>query len=533
MKTITTTVLPGVLAMMSLASTANAAVAVNGLFSDHMVLQRDMPVPVWGTASPGEKVTVSFRRQVKSATADANGKWMVKLDKLKAGGPDAMTITGTNTIILEDVLAGEVWVGSGQSNMDLPVTEACDVNATHDRLGDPVLAEAAAQSYPDLRLFSNGNKWQKATLENNVNYSALLLAFGIPLQKELDVPVGLLKSARGATPSSLWLSQEAFDSDAACKEAVQNLAARLGPGKLQPTQVWGAIKAGDLYESLIRSMIPYGIRGVLWDQGEAGTGIAGVDQYTLMGALIRGWRKDWEQGGFPFLYVQKPSGPGCAWDYDDPVTRRGLKFAPLPAAVPGAGDGENVENHIRIMQYPNTAMVTSSDLGPKNHPDNKYGYGTRAARVALGMVYGRKLEIYGPIYESHKIEGDKVRVSFTHIGKGLAWQHGEKLQGFAVAGDDPASLGNSAVASRKWYWADAVIDGKTVVLSSDQVEKPVAMSYGWGKEYPWANLFNKDHLPAIPFRIEVLEGSSHGASSGGVGKMTDGTSNKPTKATNQ
>ena len=498
---------------------ATADVKLPPVISNHMVLQRDMPLPIWGTAAPGEKVTVSFRGQEKSATADPQGKWLVRLDPVKAGGPDALKIAGANTITLEDVLVGEVWVGSGQSNMDLPVPEAAGQ--------DTVLAEAAARSYPRLRLIVTGNQgWQEATPANIARFSALLFSFGVPLQNQLDVPVGLLEGAIGATPSRCWLSEEAYNSDAACKAALEKYAAVKYPelmkryqvereeadakakqeGTPPPRHPIPPRQAGTIegpwrtglhyvhYESRIRPIIPYGIRGVLWDQGESGTGITGMDQYTLMGALIRGWRNEWGQGDFPFIYVQKPSGPGCAWDWDDPVTRLGRKFAPLPGAVPSTDDGLYNENHIRIMQYPHTAMATSSDLGPNNHPLNKSGYGGCAARVALGMVYGRKVEIYGPVYQSHKIEGDKVRVSFTHVGQGLAYRHGERLQGFAIAGED-----------KVFQWADAVIDGDTVIVSSDKVKKPVAVRYGWAREYPWANLFNKDRLPALPFRTDAWQ----------------------------
>lgn len=523
---------------------AAAEVKVPAVIGSHMVLQRGMPVPIWGTAGPGEKVTVSFRKQVKSATADPKGKWRVKLAPLKAGGPDVMKIAGANTITLRDILVGEVWVGSGQSNMDLTVPEATG--------GDPVLAKAAAKSYPKIRLIVTDQRgwkpgvrnwqaatrenvaplpvarWREATPKNIARFSALLFSFGMRLQKELDVPVGLVEGAVGATPSVCWLSREAYESDAACKTAVEKYAAAEYPKvldkqrkawlkavakakgegapppaeprpwrKSMPGAFGGNWKMGVVathYENRIRPLIPYGIGGVLWDQGETGTGITGVDQFTMMGALIRCWRKDWGQGDFPFIYVQKPSGAGCAWDYEDPVTRSSRKFSPLPEAVPGTKDGLYNENHIRIMQYPKTAMAVSSDLGPKNHPDNKSGYGTRAARVALGMVYGRKVEIYGPVYESHRIEGDKVRVSFTHAGQGLAIRHAEKLQGFAIAGQD-----------KVFQWADAVIDGETVVVSSDKVKKPVAVRYGWGNIYPWANLFNKDGLPALPFRTDAWE----------------------------
>ncbi|MCX5658608.1 MAG: sialate O-acetylesterase, partial [Planctomycetota bacterium] len=246
---------------------------------------------------------------------------------------------------------------------------------------------------------------------------------------------------------------------------------------------------GDLYLANIAPMVPFAIRGVLWDQGESGTKVDRVDQFTLMGALIKGWRATWGQGDFPFIYVQKPSGGGCALDPASPVTDQSSKFAPLPAAVPL--DGGNREVHIRIMQHPNTAMVIASDLGGGTHPTNKSGYGARAARVALGFAYGQKVEYYGPLYQGHKAEGGKIRVSFTHVGQGLTSAPGDKLQGFAIAGAD-----------RVYHWADAAIDGETVVLSSADVPHPVSVMYAYSTSIAWANLFNKDGLPAIPFKAE-------------------------------
>jgi sialate O-acetylesterase len=248
-------------------------------------------------------------------------------------------------------------------------------------------------------------------------------------------------------------------------------------------------KIGNLYEAHIRPFVSFGIRGVLWDQGESGTAVTGVDQYALMGALIRGWRNEWGQGEFPFLYVQKPSGLGCVWDGSNPTPAPARKAAPLPGKVPT--DGQDRETYVRIMTYPQTAMVTDSDLGSGTHPTNKSGYGERAGRVALGMAYGRKLEIYGPVYKSHVVEGNKIRVTFEHTGQGLAFQHGEKLQGFAIAGEDGA-----------FEWATALIDGNSVIVSSAQVSKPVAVRYAWSTQIPWANLFNRDGLPALTFRTD-------------------------------
>lgn len=500
-----------------LLSVGRAEVKVTPVFGDHMVLQREMAVPIYGTAAAGEKVAVKFREQEKTTTAGADGKWVVKLDKLKAGGPDVLTI---GTLAIKDVLVGDVWIGSGQSNMEIA--------SKFFMAGDPVLAKnVAAGPYPQLRLFSTRGKriWEEATPQTLEYFSAMLFSFGLPLQKEIGVPVGLMSPAVGGTPSGYWLSEEAYRADAACKAAAEKFAktynydaakekydkdlaawkpvsdAAKAEGKQVPRAPTVPARAGEspgkignLYESLVRPLVGYGIRGVLWDQGEAGTAITGVDQYTLMGALIRGWRKEWGQGEFPFLYVEKPSGEGCAFDPTDPVTEKASPFAKLPAQVPPLAAGIYRETHIRIMQYPQTAMVTSTDLGNMTHPTNKSGYGLRAARVALGMVYGRKVEIYGPIYASHKIEGSKVRIRFSHAGQGLAAPKTEKLQGFAIAGED-----------QKFVWGDAVIDGDSVIVSSASVPKPAAVRYACSQQIPWANLFNKDGLPAPAFRTDAWD----------------------------
>jgi sialate O-acetylesterase len=503
------------LSLTAFAQPAGAEVKVPPVLSSHMVLQREQPVPIWGTAAPDEKVTVKFRDQEKTATAGKDGKWQVKFDALKAGGPDSLTIAGSNTVTLDDVLVGEVWVGSGQSNM------AGGVNGYAK--GDEVLAKLASASYPKIRLIKPNGRWAEATPANNNGFSAILFAFGVRLHQELEVPVGLMVGAVGGTPSGFWLSEEAFAADQPCKDVIQQFAATYNfeqakkqyeqalakwekdaeaakkDGKKPPAKPAPPLQAGEcrgkignLYQAHIRPFMPFGIRGVLWDQGESGTAIHGVDQYTLMGALIRGWRKEWGQGDFAWLYIQKPSGGGCAWDPGDPVTSKTDKFAALPATVPGTQDGLYRENHIRIMRYPNTAFVTATDLGSGIHPTNKSGYGTRASRVALGMLYGRKVEIYGPLYDKYKIEDNKVRISFTHLGKGLAFRHGDGLQGFAVAGED-----------RVFHWADAKIEGDAVVVSSAKVARPAAVRYAWGQSHPWANLFNQDGLPALTFRTDT------------------------------
>lgn len=503
---------------LAIAPPLQAEVKVPNLFSDHMVLQRGQAVPIWGTAAANEKLTVKFRQQSKETTADANGKWRVALDALEVGEASDLTIEGAaNKIQIVDVLVGEVWVGSGQSNMDGSVSGYAK--------GDPVLATLAATPNFKIRLLKGGanGKWQVATSQSNKGFSALLYSFGVRLQQQLNVPVGLMQGAVGGTPSGYWLSDEMLAADEPCQAKVKQLLAtydegaekgkyetRLAewekaaavakekkvkePAKPQPPEKPGQVRGGRmgfLYQAHIQPFVGYGIRGVLWDQGESGTAIAGVDQYLLMGALIRGWRKAWGQNDFPFLYVQKPSGGGCAWDPKAEETNKADPFVSLPPAPSSAGQGVYRELHIKIATYPNTAMVISSDLGPGIHPTNKSGYGARAARVARAVAYGEKVEYYGPVYKSHQVEGNQVKVQFTHVGEGLASRHSEKLQGFQIAGED-----------KVFHWAEAKIEGETVILSSEKVPAPVAIRYAWADRINWANLFNKDGLPAQTFRTD-------------------------------
>jgi len=496
--------------VLAIAGLAPGEVKVDRMFSDHMVLQREMPVPVWGTADAGEKVTVTFAGQTKTATAGADGKWIVRLDPLKvsAKGRTLVVQSGAANQKTEmtDVLVGEVWVGSGQSNM-------AGGTGGYARRDEVLAAMAAGGPYQTFRLYRG--TWRESTPANCNGFSAIMFSFGLSLHKALDVPVGLIVGAVGGTPSGRWLSPEMLAADAACQALLKNAgagtdaeraakyekaladwekAAKIAreAKKRPPRRPRRPFKAGDLYAAKIKPVVPYAMRGVLWDQGESGTAVREIDQFTMMGALITGWRKAWGQGEFPFLYVQKLSGGGCAWDpKGNPVTRMANAFTAQPANPNKANDGLYRELHIKIAQHARTAMVTASDLGSGVHPVNKSGYGRRACRVALGFVYERDVEIYGPVYASHKVDGGSVRVSFTHVGKGLAFRHGQKLQGFEIAGADGV-----------YQWAEAKIDGRTVVLTSDKVAKPVNVRYGWSRNHTWANLFNKDGLPALTFRTD-------------------------------
>jgi len=511
--------------MLSCSHPLAAAVTLPRVLSSHMVLQRDMPVPVWGTANPNEKVTVSFRTQSKITTADEQGKWMVKLDPLQPGEPATLTVSGENTLTLTDVLVGEVWVGSGQSNMDTDVTDYLQV--------DPVLAAAWKQKYPKLRLFRSdvGSGWQEVNQETLHRFSAQLFYFGVKLQESLDVPVGVMEGAVRGSPSGPWLSTQGFKADpviqkaAAEADAAHPMAARMQkynealakwqqdlaaakaagtandklPKEPHKPVAYVDMKTGDLYEKHIRPMIPYAIRGVLWDQGEGGTSID-IDnkiwQPEVMAALIRAWRADWGQGDFPWLDVEKPSGMGAALDPDDPINRGCAPVTPLPKDPKREQPGWPPRwDWLRIKDVaPNVFLVTVSDLAVGVHPPNKSGYATRDCQVALGAVYGKPVEFYGPLYKSFAVEGGKLRLSFTHVGKGLTAPKGQPLQGFELA-----------EADNKFHWADAVIDGPTVVLSSPDVPAPVAARYAWAPfDITWANLFNLDGLPALTFRTEKL-----------------------------
>ena len=506
--------------LLSVTPTANANVKLPDVFGNHMVLQRGMPVPVWGKASKGEKITVHFRDQTKSTIADAAGNWSLKLDALDAGGPDTMTVTGSDAVTFEDVLVGEVWLGSGQSNMN-HFPSLCFKDA--DELKQPrdaQLEHDVAQVWPQVRLLNRPprtNSWEQATPATTLKFSALLLEFGIQLQAELKVPVGLIVGAEGGTTSGVWIPRDAFDKDEAVQKAVLADSPKLEARRLKaqaeldkwkqtpaatnkaavppvrvpvpPSQV-AAI--GQNYRRFIQPNAPFAIRGVLWDQGESGTGIDGVDQYTLMGALIAGWRKDWGQGDFPWIYIQKPSGWGCALNPADPITARAVPFAPLPARIPmGYDDGRRRIMSASIREYPNTAMACVSDLGIGLHPLDKSAYATRALRAALALAYKQPIEIYGPTFKSMELEDGKARIHYSHIGKGLAVPAGKPLQGFIIAGED-----------KVWHWADAKLDGDTVLVSSPKVSKPVAVRYAWAERIPWATLFSQNGLPALPFRTD-------------------------------
>ena len=496
-----------------------SALDVPKIFGSNMVLQRSMDLKIPGTAQPGAEVVVSFADQTVTAKADSKGAWEGVLKPMEASAENrTLSIkSGDKELIFENVLVGEVWLGSGQSNM------AGRVGSYAKR--DSTLAALAEKEFPNIRLLT-GSKWESAKPASINAHSAILFPFGERLHRELDVPVGLFYGAVGGTPSGAWIPKDTFDSsekiaaviaefaktyDAAAAEKQykarlakwEEIAAKAkADGKKvrgrKPAPPGGPGSAtrrpiGGLFDQHIKRHVGFPIRGVLWDQGEARTGVLGLDQHTCMSELIRGWREKWGQDEFPFLFVQKPSGMGNAFSKDNPITREASQFSALPS-ITSIGTGEERYLYTRLMHdNPNAWMVPCCDLGGMVHPINKWGYGNRAAEVALQKVYKKEgVQAYGPIYQSHQIDGSLVTIKFTEVGSGLTACHSDTVQGFALAGEDG-----------KWHWAKAEIKGSdSIVLSSEMVKAPKKIRFAYAKNRAWANLFNKEGLPALAFTTE-------------------------------
>jgi sialate O-acetylesterase len=486
-----------------------ADVKLPAIIGENMVLQQEMKLPIWGTAKPGERVTVSIGGQHVSTTADDNGRWMVELEPMKAGGPLEMTITGENRITLHNILIGEVWICSGQSNMQWPVSKAANAET-----------EIAQANYPEIRLFTvkrvvaerplsdTKGEWSECSPEAVKEFSAVGYFFGRRIHEELGVPVGLIHSSWGGTPAEAWTSRTALESDPEFKpildrwakilaeypQAKQRYEKQLAQWKLEaekakaegkpaPRKPQSPIgpdhphRPAGLYNGMIAPLIPYAIRGVIWYQGESN--VSRAYQYRkLFPAMIQDWRRSWEQGDFPFLFVQ--------------LANYGRR-QPQPSESAWA---ELREAQLMALSLPKTAMAVIIDIGEANniHPKNKQDVGGRLALAALAVAYGRDVVYSGPIYDSMSIEGDKIRIRFKHTDGGLVAKGEEGLKGFSIAGED-----------RKFVWAEARIENDTVVIWNDQVPHPVAVRYAWA-DNPECNLYNKAGLPASPFRTDDWPG---------------------------
>jgi sialate O-acetylesterase len=483
---------------LSVSVSARADVTLPSLLADHMVIQRGLPVHVWGMAAPHEAVSVTFRGETKSGTADDDGRWSVFLSPGEAGGPFQLNIKATNAITLNDILVGDVWVASGQSNMEFPMTGL--VNAQ---------AEIAAAQCPRIRLFRVEHKpadypldnveskgWAACTPETVADSSAVAYFFARTLQQKLGVPIGLIETFWGGTPAESWTSLHALSADASLmpvfaaraktlateftavlqrqreeREFQQAVEQAKTDGKPLPERQWhpdfAAWAPAALYNGMIAPLTSFAIRGVIWYQGESNSGPDRAPLYArLFQTMIRDWRNEWGEGDFPFLFVQIANWNTAAEDLWPDV--------------------RNAQRHTLALK--NTGMAVTIDIGDAVdiHPKDKQDVGLRLALAARAIAYGEKVEWSGPLYRQVTHEEHALRVWFDHAD-GLAAK-GAVLTGFEVAGADG-----------KYSAADARIEGSSVVVSSAAVTAPVAVRYGWAAN-PSCNLVNREGLPASPFR---------------------------------
>jgi sialate O-acetylesterase len=490
-----------------------AEVKLPSLLSDGLVLQQGMKVNIWGTADPGERVAVTLKDQQVTGIADSEGQWKVKLGPLNAGGPFTMIIVGKNTITVHDVLVGEVWVCSGQSNMEMPV----GTNRQGWSLGVANSQDEIAHAdYPTLRLFTVQKAvaskpqrdvkgyWVPARPQTVSEFSAVGYFFGRELLRVLNVPIGMIHSSWGGTPAESWTSRGTLESDPEFTSILDSGTKLLSPYPKafqdfeQQMAQWredsdkaesagapvpmappvpddprrNSWRPAGLFNAMIMPLTPYAIRGAIWYQGESNADRPA--QYRkLFPAMIRDWRRVWEEGDFPFLFVQ---------------------LANWGISQPRSNWPELREAQLMTLSLPKTGMAVTIDIGDGSdiHPKNKQEVGYRLALAAQAVAYGRDVIHSGPLYESMTVEGDKIRLRFKYVYGGLVAKNSPSptVSGFEMAGED-----------HKFVAAEAKIDGDTVVVRSEKVPQPVAVRYAWAMN-PRCNLYNRAGLPASPFRTD-------------------------------
>ncbi|HEY0456537.1 MAG TPA: sialate O-acetylesterase [Verrucomicrobiae bacterium] len=476
---------------------ASADVKLPGLFSDHMVLQMGAPIRIWGWADPGEQVTVVCGGNSGKVTADANGKWMLRLPPVKSTEPFAIKVQGKNAVTIEDVVMGEVWVASGQSNMEFGLGGAFEAEK-HIEAADN--AKIRLFTVPKLRSDKPVDDikahWEVCSPDSARRFSAVAYFFARDLQKARQVPVGVIHTSWGGSPAEVWMSEKVLSSNPDYKRDIldaypaqldkfkkavaqwekESAAAKAEGKEFKKNKPWASWKPCELYNGMIAPLIPFSIKGAIWYQGESNAGRA-WEYRSLMADLIRNWRHDWNQGKFEFFQVQL--APFMA-----------IKDQPSESSWAELREAQN----IAAKSVGNAGVAVITDVGEEKdiHPKKKEPVGARLALAARGIAYHEKIEYSGPIYKKLKIKGDKAILSFDHIGSGLTAKDGA-LKGFAICGED-----------KKWVWGKAEIDGDNVVVSSSSISKPVAVRYGCA-DFPVVNLWNKDGLPASPFRTDDFE----------------------------
>jgi sialate O-acetylesterase len=491
---------------------ARGDVKLPAIFSPHMVLQQGQRDRVWGKADPGEEVTVKIGDQAKTARAGEDGKWMVTLDPLPVGGPYTLTVVGKNTVTVGDVLVGEVWLCSGQSNMQWAVSAANDADL-----------EIKAAKFPKIRLISVPQvgtqepkddfegKWEVCSPETVGSFSAVGYFFGRQLHQTLDVPIGLIDDAWGGSACEAWVRRDILAADekyeplmkrweqieknvphlqetyekklADWKEAAAKAEAE---GRKPPTKpqgpdalLKGNARPGNIYNGVLKPTIGYGMRGVIWYQGETNAGRA-YQYRDLFPLMIQSWRDEWKIGDFPFYWAQLA-------DY------RAEKPEPVESDWAELREAQTMT----MSRLPNTGQAVIIDLGEAQdiHPRNKQDVADRLARWALARDYGVNIPYQSPTYKEMEKRGNKIVLTFDHVGAGLKPFDVPAPRGFAVAAND-----------RKFVWAEAKVVGKDKVeVWSDQVSDPVAVRYAWA-DNPVCNLYSREGLPVTPFRTDDWPG---------------------------
>ncbi len=480
------------------ATTGRADVKLPNIFDNHMVLQQKQKNKVWGLADAGEAVTVSIDKQSQKTTADAKGNWQVSLDPLPVGGPYTMTVQGKNTAKFEDILVGEVWLCSGQSNMEWSVNSSNDADL-----------ERAAAKYPKIRMINFPNvgtqepiwthpnsKWMVCSPETVGEFSAVGYFFGRQLYETLDVPIGLINNAWGGSSCDAWIRRDLLAGDEKYKPLMdrwsnmesqaEELSKKTDPSDEEKKQLGGLrnqmagnARPANIYNGVLKSHLGYGIRGAIWYQGESNAGRAYQyrDMFPLM---IKSWRDEWGQGDFPFYWVQ---------------------LADFQAEKSEPGDSDWAElreaQTMTMAKLPNTGEAVIIDIGEGKdiHPKNKVDVGRRLARWALAKDYGVKIPYHSPQYKSMEILGNKIVLTFDHVGETWRPFDVKEPRGFAIAGED-----------KKFVWAKAkILDGGRIEVSSASIEKPAAVRYGWA-DNPVVNMYSKAGLPLTPFRTDDWPG---------------------------
>lgn len=489
-------------ATLCMASTVMADVKLPNVFSDHMVLQQKQKNKVWGKAAAGEEVTVSINGQTQKATADADGKWSVMLEPIPVGGPYDLTVKGKNEIKITDVLVGEVWVCSGQSNMQWWVKLA----------NDPDLEKLAAK-HPKIRMINfpqigrqeeiwshDDRHWMVCSPETVSDFSAVGYFFARQLHETLDIPIGMLNNAWGGSACEAWINRDLLAAEPKFKPMMDRWAemeAKALPrlAELEPKekelndeqkkelgglkgQMYGNSRPGNIYNGVLKSHLGYGIKGAIWYQGESNAGRA-YQYRDLFPFMIKDWRKEWGQGDFPFYWVQ------LADFYDE---------------KPEPGDSawaELREAQTMTMSLPKTGEAVIIDIGEAKdiHPKNKVDVGRRLARWALAKDYGIEIPYHSPQYKSMEFKGNKIVLTFNYLDGGWRPFETKEPRGFAIAGEDG-----------KFVWAKAKInDDNSVEVWADSVAVPTSVRYGWA-DNPVVNMYNGAGLPLTPFRTDGRQG---------------------------